>query len=103
MSAPLEEQETIITWTRGDEHAEIYTTDTTVMTRLNRLCKNHPETWSQIKHEWRNKTELISTTYKCPRKMVSFRSTSSVREQTGNPEALRRYMEQKKAERQAEE
>jgi len=95
MSVMLEEQETLISWSRGDELAEIYTTDTTTMTKLDRLCKNNPETWSISRVDTVN-GEIVSKTYKCPRKMVSFRSKALVHNGGGNTEGLKRWREQQK-------
>lgn len=37
MSVMIEEQETCINFMRGDDRAMIYTSDTTTMTKLNKL------------------------------------------------------------------
>lgn len=96
MSVMLEEQETIINWTRGDECAEIYTSDTTTMTKLDRMCKEHPESWSVIDSKTVEK-KIVSKTYKCPRMFISFRGSRRKTNQKGNVEALRRWRESKMA------
>lgn len=47
----LEEQETHISYMRNDSYAEIFTSDSTQMTRLDRLCKTNPEVYSMIREE----------------------------------------------------
>lgn len=44
----LEEQETHISWMRTDSHATIYTSDSTQMTRLDRLGKTNPDIYSLL-------------------------------------------------------
>lgn len=66
-----EEQETTITFCRGDKYAEIYTSDKTVMTRLDKLVNNGD--WS-VKHEEIEKGQVISKIYVAPTKLISFRS-----------------------------
>lgn len=39
MGLTIEEQETHINFSRGDSRAEIYTSDTTMMTKLNKLVE----------------------------------------------------------------
>ena len=97
MSAMIEEQETLISWMRGDEFAEVYTTDTMTMTRLDRLCEEHPETWNLIKSETVNGGELFSKTYKCPRNMISFRAVDRSGTGKGNTAALEAWREKQKA------
>lgn len=93
MSAAIEEQETQISWMRGDEYAEVYTTDTMTMTRLDKLVESNPETWSVISTET-CQGNLISKTYKCPRKMISFRSKAPAHTGGGNMDGLKRWREE---------
>ena len=97
MGVMIEEQETLISWNRGDEFAEVYTTDTTTMTKLDKLCESNPDTW-QILSTDTVKNEIVAKTYKCPRKMISFRSKALVHNGGGNTAGLERYREQKRAE-----
>ena len=94
MNVSLEEQETHITWSRGDKYAQIYTSDSTTMTKLDRKVKEHPEVWSILSTESVS-GEIVSKTYKCPRKLVSFRNCVVQRDFQGNSEALKRWREQK--------
>ena len=40
---PLEEQETLIHFMRGEDFATISTTDSTMITKLDKLCKSNPD------------------------------------------------------------
>lgn len=99
MGTMIEEQETQISWSRGDEFAEIYTTDTLTMTKLDRLCEKHPDVWSLVSTST-VRGEIFSKTYKCPRKMIFFRSKATVHSGKGNTAGLERYREQKRLERE---
>lgn len=45
MGITLEEQETVIQFNRTDAHATIYTSDSTIMTKLDRLCDSAPDNY----------------------------------------------------------
>lgn len=90
MGVELSEQETLISWMRGDKHAEIYTTDRTTMTKLDRKCKEHPESW-KIKDISTVKGEIVSKTYICPRKLISFRNSDIHRDFSANIANLKQY------------
>lgn len=65
----VNEQETHISYMRDEKTAEIYTSDTTQMTRLDKLCKNNPDTYSLIADTGRGKTYLCKD-----KSLISFRS-----------------------------
>lgn len=46
---PVDEQETTINFSRRSEQAEIWTSDTTLMTKLDRMCKEAPENYQCVK------------------------------------------------------
>ena len=74
MSLTIEEQETHINFSRGDKRAIIYTSDTTTMTKLNKLIELPSTEW-KLESESRLKSgELIGKTYSCPVEFVSFRT-----------------------------
>lgn len=98
MGVAITDQETIINWMRGDEFAEVYTSDTTIMTKLDKLCKKHPENWKCVSVETINEGDIASKMYKCPRKMVSFRGVTVRPTGGGNTAALEAYRERKKLE-----
>lgn len=67
MSVAMNEQETVIRFGRDSEECEIYTSDTTVMTKLDKLAsKNNDKAplW-KLKEEHRTKAthELVGKTY----------------------------------------
>jgi len=90
MSVIIEEQETHISWMRGDEYAEIYTSDSTTMTKLDRKVKENPEFW-KIKSTNTVSGEIVSKTYICPKRLVSFRNLIPQRDYTKNTEALAKW------------
>ena len=73
---PLDEQETNIGFLRNEDTARIYTADTTVMTKLDKLVESNPDTWKLVRADDYGKT------YECPKKLVSFRATIIKRELT---------------------
>lgn len=73
MGLMIEEQETHINFSRGDERAKIYTSDTTTITRLNKLVELQETEWKLegvIKLKF---GEIIGKTYSCPVSLISFR------------------------------
>ena len=65
----ISEQETNIIFMRDEEFATIYTSDTTQMTRLDKLCRTSPDMYSLIKNTGRGKTYKIAD-----KGLISFRS-----------------------------
>lgn len=45
-SIPTDEQETIIHFMRNEDFATISTTDSTMITKMSKLCENHPDMYS---------------------------------------------------------
>lgn len=78
MSLMIEEQETHINFMRNDKRAEIYTSDTTMMTKLNKLVKLQGTEWKLERVSKLANGEIIGKTYSCPVKFISFRSKSTV-------------------------
>jgi len=101
MIIPIEEQETVINYNRNDKYAEIYTTDTTVMTKLDKRVKSGKD-WKLVKSET-SEGRVVSKTYQCPKRLVSFRGTTVTREMTPEQKALSaerlRIAREEKAER----
>lgn len=96
MNVMLEEQETIISISRTNDMATIYTSDSTMINKLDKKVKNHPDVW-KCKHVERVLGQIVSKWYSCPKKMVSLRNQSKISSSGGNPDALRKYREQKQA------
>lgn len=68
-SVSIAEQEVCINWMRDEDFATIYTSDTTQMTRLDKLCKNSPDMYSLIEDTGRGKTYRVEDKW-----LISFRS-----------------------------
>lgn len=73
MSLMIEEQETHINFMRSDGRAEVYTTDTTMMTKLNKLIEPVGAEWRLERETTLNNT-VIGRTYSCPISFISFRT-----------------------------
>ena len=83
MGLQIEEQETHLSFMRGDERAVIYTSDTTIMTKLNNLVELAGTDWKVEKVAKLSRTgEIIGITYSCPVNFVSFRKKAVQREYT---------------------
>lgn len=102
MSVPVNEQETTIQFDRVGEKANIFTSDSTVMTKLDKLVENS-DIWECSGEVKDMNGDLFGKEYRCPKNMISFRSRTTTREMTEeqkqrSAEALRLYREnQKKA------
>lgn len=68
MSAPIFEQETIINIPRDEDVAYICTSDTTMMTRLDKHVKSNPAEWKLTDHNEEFKF------YQCPKSFISYKS-----------------------------
>lgn len=75
MGLTIEEQETNINWGRGDKRTQIYVSDTTMMTKLDKLIKL-PNTEWKLEEEIRLQRtgELVGKRYSCPVEFISFRT-----------------------------
>jgi sugar diacid utilization regulator len=95
LSIQIEEQELHINWMRDEDFAMIYTSDTTQMTRLDKLCENTPNLYELIEDTGRGKR------YRCNDKtLISFRSkkrelTEEQKIKAG--ERMRKYQESKRS------
>lgn len=68
-SLSIQEQETYIHWMRDEEFATIYASDSTSITKLDKLCKTSPDMYQLIEET------SISKTYRCNDKsLVSLRA-----------------------------
>ena len=65
----IEEQETNVAFMRDEDFATIYTSDTTQMTRLDKLCRTSPDMYSLIENTGRGKTYKVAD-----KGLISFRS-----------------------------
>lgn len=79
MGLSIHEQETVIQFNRDETNATIYTSDRTVMTRLNKF----PDTYQKSKEDLDETTgEVLAVTYRVPKKLISFRSKFVTSRQT---------------------
>lgn len=84
MGLSLQEQETTINFYRDSELASVYTSDRTVMTKLDKLAESdeYPD-WKLIKvNRSMEDKEIVSKVYETKKKLVSFRSNIVQRELT---------------------
>ena len=65
----IEEQETHINYMRDESYAKVYTSDSTQITRLDKLCKANPDVYKLIENTGRGKSYLISD-----KGLISFRT-----------------------------
>lgn len=84
MGVSLEEQETHINWCRTEDGAEVFTTDRTTMTKLDRMCKEHPENYQCIRvDKFADNGELADKVYRIKDKtLISFRGAKMTKELT---------------------
>lgn len=68
-SVSVSEQETNILYMRDQDYAEIYTSDSTQMTRLDKLCEKNPDMYSLIADTGRGKTYRVED-----KTLISFRA-----------------------------
>lgn len=90
---PLEEQETVIHFMRGEDFATISTTDSTMITKMTKLCDNNQDMYKVINEDGASKI------YRCyDKSMVSLRQkkrevTEEQRKAAG--ERMRKYQASK--------
>lgn len=83
MGLQIEEQETHINWNRGDERVKIYTSDTTMMTKFNKLVETAGADWKREGESKVAKTgEVVGVMYSCPTNFISYRTKEVVRNLT---------------------
>lgn len=75
----LNEQETVITFSRLDELCEIYTTDSTVMTKLDKRVTNGD--WEQV-DTIKESGQIVGKIYRGNKKLVRFVNRQVKREFT---------------------
>lgn len=73
MSIPISEQETTISFSRDSDEAVVWTSDSTVITKLDKLVNSNPECWQLIRTGTVGK-DVVSKEYKTIKKLVSFRT-----------------------------
>ena len=81
MGLNISEQETSVSFTRDSDICIVYTSDNTVMTKLDKLASSDKSPHWKLKEEHRLiNGELIGKTYETHKRLISFRSNISTRE-----------------------
>ena len=93
-SVSVSEQEVCINFMRDEDFATIYTSDTTYMTKLDKLCKTSPDMYSLLSDTGRGKTYRVED-----KTLISFRAKKremSDEQKIAAGERMRQYHEGKK-------
>lgn len=80
------EQETHVSYMRDEDFALVYTSDTTQMTRLDKLCKTSPDMYSLIANTGRGKTYRVED-----KGLVSFRAKKREMSEEAKEAASQRF------------
>lgn len=92
-SVSISEQEVSINFMRDEDFATIYTSDTTYMTKLDKLCKTSPDMYSLIADTGRGKTYRVED-----KTLISFRAKKreiSEEQRIAAGERMRKYRSKK--------
>lgn len=83
MSVNIREQETTVNIMRDSDKASIYTSDSTMMTRLDKLAADEDAPhWKLIRIHKDRSGEVVGKTYETHKRLVSFRADIVTREMT---------------------
>lgn len=85
-SISSEEQEVHIWIMRNEKYAKIYTSDTTYMTKLDKMCKNSPDMYSLTADTGRGKTYRVED-----KTLISFRSKKKEMSEEAKSAASERF------------
>lgn len=88
MNITIEEQEIIINAARTDDMAEIYCSDSTWITKMDKLVKKSPILFKVINQD------DVSKTYEFPKRLISIRSSikeMSEEQRTAAGERMKQY------------
>jgi hypothetical protein len=77
MRTPYEEQETVINSYRGDKFVRVYTSDYTMMHKLDKLCGDDDNGWRETKKTYYD-GDIVSKEYIAPLGLISFRKRKKV-------------------------
>lgn len=81
MGLNISEQETSVSFVRDSDICTVYTSDSTIMTKLDKLAESDKSPHWKLKAEHRLiNGELIGKTYETHKRLISFRSNISTRE-----------------------
>lgn len=83
MGLPVFEQETTVSFSRDNDMCTVYTSDSTVMTRLDKLAESENAPYWKLKEEHRLRSgDLVGKTYETHKRLISFRANITTRELT---------------------
>lgn len=105
MGLPVFEQETSISFMRDSDICTVYTSDSTIMTKLDKLVENPKAPRWKLKEEHRLQSgELVGKTYETHKRLISFRADISTRELTEEQkeaaaERMKEWQERKRQEK----
>lgn len=105
MGLPVFEQETTVNFYRDSDICTIYTSDSTVMTKLDKLVENPKAPYWKMKEEHRLQSgDLVGKTYETHKRLISFRADISTRELTEEQkeaaaERMKEWQERKRQEK----
>ncbi len=81
MGLNISEQETSVSFSRDSDICTVYTSDTTVMTKLDKLAESNNSPHWKLKEEHKLLNgELIGKTHETHKRLISFRSNITTRE-----------------------
>ena len=81
---PVNEQETTIQYDRDGEYARIWTSDSTTITKLDKLVKRS-ENWECTATEIEDDSHwVVAREYRCPKRCVSFRTGKTTRKRNSD-------------------
>lgn len=104
MGLAVEEQETSVLYMRDSDLCQIYTSDTTVMTKLDKLVKSKDAPlWRLVREHKLQDGTLVGKTYETNKNLISYRKdlgTHNLSEETRKErsERMRNYQQNKKKE-----
>lgn len=81
MNVPVYEQETTISFSRAEKVARIWTSDTTIMTKLDKLVERDPKNW-ECKLQKDKDGDVIAKDYMVrDKRLISFRTEKIISEE----------------------
>lgn len=87
-----DEQETVIQYNRNSDYMTIYTTDSTVMTKLDK-CLESGNYEVIEEHKLQGSSRVIGKTYKAKKKFLSFRTANRVNKRVMTEEEKKAFVE----------
>lgn len=73
MNTPIYEQETIVRFYRDEDRATVYTSDITMMNKLDKMVATSGDWYLVGSHNFKDGT-IADKTYECPKRLISFRT-----------------------------